>query len=210
MTPAMLSVEIFRLNRRLLQTAKQLAKSPSSPINEACGIWASTPGILNPHWEATAQRMAGCDGPVLVMQDTVFFSYGRHPRTRGLGPIGKSNASHERGLIMHNAPAFTTSGVPVITVADRESDFFEYLIGWTKDQRQRNLHLLVNNARFLILPWVHCKSLASRILALISRRLPDDWQHLADTQGRGKLDTLHQNAQPIKSIWIYPPVRNKA
>ena len=25
-------------------------------------------------------------------------------------------------------------------------------------------------------------------------------------QGRGKLDTLHRNAQPIKSIWIYPLV----
>jgi hypothetical protein len=52
----------------------------------------------------------------------------------------------------------------------------DQLIGWTKDLRQRNLHLVVNTARFLILPWVHCKNLASRILALVSRRLPDDWQ----------------------------------
>ena len=185
-----------RLDRRLLRTAEQLAKSPSSPINEACGNWASTqaayrlfnnpkastPGILKPHWEATAQRMAGCGGPVLLMQDTVFFSYGTHVKTRGLGPIGKSNAAHDRGLIMHNALAFTSSGVPlgilsqsiwarreipaedyqekierlqvtaveekesskwlvalretlerapagvpVVTVADRESDFFEFL-----------------------------------------------------------------------------------
>jgi hypothetical protein len=185
-----------RLDRRLLKTAEQLAKSPASPINEACGNWASTQaayrlfnnpkastaGILKPHWEATAQRMAGCGGPVLVMQDTVFFSYGTHAKTRGLGPIGKSNAAHDRGLIMHNALAFTTSGVPlgivsqsiwargeipeedyqekierlqvtaieekesskwlmalretverapagvrVVTVADRESDFFEFL-----------------------------------------------------------------------------------
>jgi hypothetical protein len=185
-----------RLDRRLLTTAEQLAKSPSSPINEACGNWASTQaayrlfnnpkastaGILKPHWEATASRMAGCGGPVLVMQDTVFFSYGTHPKTRGLGPIGKSNSAHDRGLIMHNALAFTSSGVPlgilsqsiwarreipeedyqekierlqvtaieekesskwlvalretlqrtpacvpVLTVADRESDFFEFL-----------------------------------------------------------------------------------
>src|ERR1017187_3022507 len=81
-----------RLDRRLLKTAEQLAKSPASPINEACGNWASTqaayrlfnnpkastPGILKPHWEATAVRMAGCRGPV-----------------------------------MHNALAFTTSGVPL-------------------------------------------------------------------------------------------------
>jgi len=185
-----------RLDRRLAKTAEQLAKSPASPINEACGNWASTQaayrlfnnpkastaGILKPHWEATAARMAGCGGPVLAMQDTVFFSYGTHVKTRGLGPIGKSNAAHDRGLVMHNALAFTTSGVPlgivsqniwargeipeedyqqkierlqvtaieekesskwlialtetvqrapagvpVVTVADRESDFFEFL-----------------------------------------------------------------------------------
>ncbi|MGA2187940.1 MAG: IS4 family transposase [Steroidobacteraceae bacterium] len=185
-----------RLDRRLLKTAQQLAKSPSSPINEACGTWASTQaayrlfnnpkagpaGILQPHWEATAARIAGCGEAVLVMQDTVFFAYGSHVKTRGLGSIGKSNAAHERGLIMHNALAFTTKGVPlgilsqsiwarreipeedyqekierlqvtaieekesskwlvalketverapadvpVVTVADRESDFFEFL-----------------------------------------------------------------------------------
>jgi Transposase DNA-binding/Transposase Tn5 dimerisation domain len=116
-----------RLDRRLAKTAEQLAKSPASPINEACGTWASTqaayrlfnnpkaspPRILKPHWEATAQRMAGCGGPVLAMQDTVFFSYGTHVKTRGLGPIGKSNAAHDRGLVMHNALVFTTSGVPL-------------------------------------------------------------------------------------------------
>ena len=74
---------------------------------------ASPARILKPHWEATTARMAGCGGPVLVMQDTVFFSYGRHPHTRGLGPIGKSNKAHDQGLIMHNALAFTTTGVPL-------------------------------------------------------------------------------------------------
>ncbi len=196
-----------RLDRRLIKTAEQLAKSPVSPINEACGDWASTQaayrlfnnpkastsGILKPHREATVARMAGCSGPVLVMQDTVFFSYGTHVKTRGLGPIGKSNNAHDRGLIMHNALAFTTSGVPlgilsqsiwarreipaedpqekierlqctaieekesskwlvalretverappgvqVITVADRESDFFEFLTQ-AKEQRAKFL-----------------------------------------------------------------------
>ncbi len=57
--------------------------------------------------------MAAQEGPVLVMQDTVFFSYGKHPHTRGLGPIGKSNKAHDQGLIMHNALAFTSTGVPL-------------------------------------------------------------------------------------------------
>ena len=111
-------------------------------------------------------------------------------------------------------------------------------IGWTTEQRQRNLHLIVNNARFLILPWIRCKNLASRILGLTAKRLPDDWQarysyrpvlletfvekprfagtcyqaanwqNLGDTQGRGKLDVLHRHAKPVKSIWIYPLARD--
>ena len=116
-----------RLNRRLVKTGERLAKSPSSPINEACGTWAATHGayrlfnnvkatpakIIAPHVAETVKRMLAQDEPVLAMQDTVFFSYGQHPKTRGLGPIGKSNAAGDRGLIMHNALAFTTSGVPL-------------------------------------------------------------------------------------------------
>jgi hypothetical protein len=109
-------------------------------------------------------------------------------------------------------------------------------IGWTREQRERNLHLVINNARFLILPWIQCKNLASRVLALAARRLGEDWQLryayrpvlletfvekprfagtcykaanwlcLGDTQGRGKLDRLHRNAEPVKSVWIYPLV----
>jgi hypothetical protein len=196
-----------RLDRRLIKTAEQLASSPASPINEACGDWASTQAayrlfdngnaspevILAPHIQATVKRMAAVGGAVLSIQDTVFFSYGQHPKTRGLGPIGSSNSEHERGLIMHNALAFTASGVPlgllsqniwarqavpeegyqekierlqctpieekesskwlqalretlqraprgvqVITVADRESDFFEFLTQ-AKEQRARFL-----------------------------------------------------------------------
>ena len=49
-------------------------------------------------------------------------------------------------------------------------------IGWTDLQRQSHLHLVLNNARFLILPWVRIKNLASHVLALCARRLPEDFQ----------------------------------
>ena len=106
-------------------------------------------------------------------------------------------------------------------------------IGWTAQQRERRLHLVVNNARFLILPWVRCRNLASRLLSMATRRLADDWQqgygyrpvlvetfvetprfrgtcykaanwiYLGQTQGRGKLD-VHKKAQlPKKAIWVY-------
>jgi len=34
----------------------------------------------------------------------------------------------------------------------------------------------VNNARFLILPWIECKNLASSILARAARQIAADWQ----------------------------------
>lgn len=49
-------------------------------------------------------------------------------------------------------------------------------IGWDAKQREKNLQRVVNNARFLILPWVRSRNLASRLLALISKRVAYDWQ----------------------------------
>ncbi|HJX39813.1 MAG TPA: Druantia anti-phage system protein DruA [Anaerolineales bacterium] len=49
-------------------------------------------------------------------------------------------------------------------------------IGWTPQQRTARLHLLANNSRFLILPWVHVPHLASRVLGQVGRRLGPDWQ----------------------------------
>jgi hypothetical protein len=107
-------------------------------------------------------------------------------------------------------------------------------IGWTPTQRAQRLSLVVNNARFLILPWVASTHLASTLLARAAKRLPDDWlkrygyrpvlletfvekprfrgtcyqaanwQWTGDTQGRGKLDRHRRYALPIKSIWLYP------
>jgi hypothetical protein len=107
-------------------------------------------------------------------------------------------------------------------------------IGWTDEQRKRRLHLVVGNARFLILPWVRSRNLASKILSLVVSRLPADWQvrygyrpvlletfvesarfrgtcyqaanwiHIGVTQGRGKLDVKNEYGLPKKDIWLYP------
>lgn len=111
-------------------------------------------------------------------------------------------------------------------------------IGWDAKQRARNLHLVVNNARFLILPWIHHRNLASKILSMVARRLRDDWRAryayrpvlletfvdftrykgvcyraanwrcVGMTKGRGKLDRYELRALPIKSIWTYPLVHD--
>jgi hypothetical protein len=94
-------------------------------------------------------------------------------------------------------------------------------IGWNVQQRKRNLQFVVSNSRFLILPWVLVRGLASKILSLAARRLPQDWHalygyrpllletlvdrsryrgtaykagnwiHLGGTQGRGRMDRDH-------------------
>lgn len=111
-------------------------------------------------------------------------------------------------------------------------------IGWTVEQRESRLHRVVNNARFLLLPWVRVKNLASRVLSMSARRLARDWQerygyqpvlletfverprfqgtcyqaanwiYVGDTQGRGKLDRYMERLLPIKGIYLYPLVRN--
>jgi Domain of unknown function (DUF4338) len=114
----------------------------------------------------------------------------------------------------------------------------DQFIGWSPQQRHHHRHLVVNNARFLILPWVRSKGLASKILGHIARRLPTDWQqrygyrpvlletfvqtdrfrgtcykaanwiHVGQTTGRGKLDVTHQYSLPVKDVWLYPLVRS--
>ena len=110
----------------------------------------------------------------------------------------------------------------------------EAFIGWTDGQRQEHLHRVVDNSRFLILPWVRCKNLASRILSYAARKLPDYWQQryryqpllletfvekqrfagtcylaanwicVGQTLGRGKWDRTNAHDQPVKTIWLYP------
>ena len=54
-------------------------------------------------------------------------------------------------------------------------------IGWTRQKREKNLPFVVDNPRFLILPWINIPNLGSHILALIRRRLPDDWTERYNT-----------------------------
>lgn len=106
-------------------------------------------------------------------------------------------------------------------------------IGWSDAARRANLALLVNNARFLILPWVEVPHLASHVLSLAARHLPGDWlaaygvrplllETLVDqpysgtcyraanwicvgqTQGRGRMDRTHQAQGTRKDILLYP------
>lgn len=111
-------------------------------------------------------------------------------------------------------------------------------IGWDEHTRKLNLIKIVNNNRFLIMPWVNVKNLASYILGYISRNLRSDWQnyhnsdivlmetfvetdrfkgtcykaanwkYLGKTKGRTRNDRYTRIKAPIKDIYVYPLTKN--
>jgi len=48
-------------------------------------------------------------------------------------------------------------------------------IGWDKKTKEQRLHFVANNTRFLVLPWVKVKCLASKVMALNIKSICDDW-----------------------------------
>ena len=107
-------------------------------------------------------------------------------------------------------------------------------IGWTPQLREKNLPLVVDNPRFLILPWIEIPNLGSHILAIVRRRLPEDWAkrysttpvlietfvetprytgavyrasgwiRVGTTQGRGRYDRDKLYDKPRKHVWLRP------
>jgi hypothetical protein len=110
----------------------------------------------------------------------------------------------------------------------------DQFIDWNSEQRARNLHLLTNNTRFLILPFVQVPHLASWTLGRVLRRLSADWQkkyghgivlvetfveqqrfagtsyqasnwlRLGTTTGRSRQDRQRTLQVPVKDVYLYP------
>jgi len=105
-------------------------------------------------------------------------------------------------------------------------------IGWTREDREQRLHLVINNSRYLIFPWVRIANLASHALALAARQVQCDylriynyepvlletfvdterylgtcykaagWIRLGTTQGRGR--TGKKGDVSRKDVYMYP------
>jgi hypothetical protein len=110
----------------------------------------------------------------------------------------------------------------------------DQFIGWSPCTRSKNLFLIVNNTRFLILPWIRIPGLASHLLSRNIKLLASDWYRryqyapvlletfvdqerfsgtsyraanwlaVGTTQGRGKNDRDHQSALSVKEVFLYP------
>jgi hypothetical protein len=110
----------------------------------------------------------------------------------------------------------------------------ERWIGWSHAARQYHLPKVVGNSRFVIARGVRVKNLASKVLAMAQKRLPQDWAkaygykpllletyveskrfsatsyraanwiYVGKTRGRGRQDREHRKDKPIKDIYLYP------
>jgi Druantia protein DruA len=144
------------------------------------------------------------------------------------GPVGENLqylVYDRRGRVL----SCVLFGAAAWTMASRDR-----FIGWERAERERNLALLANNMRFLIVPRVRVPHLASHILGRIARRIRRDWQRkyghslvllettveqrrfagtcyraanwrcVGETRGRSRNDRYKQLKVPVKSVWLYP------
>ena len=109
-------------------------------------------------------------------------------------------------------------------------------IGWQDKTHKKHLELVVNNNRFLLLPWVKVKCLASKALSIAARQLADDWavrygyrpvlmetfvdrtkfnatcyraanwHYLGETKGLASSNDIRAKTQ--KYVYVYPLTKN--
>ena len=132
----------------------------------------------------------------------------------------------------HRPLACAVFGAAAWKCQDREG-----FIGWSAQQRQRNLALIANNSRFLILPWVKVPHLGSWVLGQFAGRIARDWQakyghpvvlletfvererfrgtvyraanwqRVGATTGRTRQDRHTCIQVPVKDLYLYPLCR---
>ena len=118
--------------------------------------------------------------------------------------------------------------------APRQLDLRDQFVGAPKAAYRHNLHQIAYNSRYLILPWVNVRHLASHLLGRIARRISADWQELyhhpiqllesfvdlerfrgtcyraanwiliGRSKGRGTKSKYGQPDCSIKELWVYP------
>jgi hypothetical protein len=147
----------------------------------------------------------------------------KHPVGAHIGYFIVSEARQQKlGCLLFTASA-------AWTLAPRDEK-----IGWDKKHRQKLLHLIISNNRFLIFPWVNVSNLASQSLSLATKQIGNDWlnthgykpvlietfvdttkysgtcyqaanwQYIGKTKGRGRFAPNNECKQTIKDIYIYP------
>ncbi len=109
----------------------------------------------------------------------------------------------------------------------------ERYIGWSGEKKYKGLFLIANNLRFLILPWISQKNLASKVLSLNLKRLSADfqrvyghpiylaetfvdeskfkgtyykasnWKYVGHTEGYSRSNTHYYHHGQVKAVYLY-------
>jgi hypothetical protein len=146
----------------------------------------------------------------------------------GAGPL----CGHQLRYLVKSAHGYV--GAAAFSAAARHVAGRDRWIGWGDKARRENLHWVVNQSRFLIVPSVKVPHLASHVLAQMTTRLAADWQAswgyrpvllesfvelgrypgtcyqaanwraIGLSVGRGRQDTAHAAALPPKVLLVYP------
>jgi hypothetical protein len=128
-----------RLRERLLILTRDFYARPQANLPQACQTRARTKAayrffdppdtsmdaLLQPHYEATRQRVAAAPR-VFAVQDTTYLNYSAHAETEDLGPIG-SKQEGTVGLCLHSTRAFNAEGTP-LGLLDVQ--------GWARDEAE--------------------------------------------------------------------------
>lgn len=137
-----------------------------------------------------------------------------------LGYVASDRHHREVGCVLFGAAAWRCAS------RDRH-------LGWSSEQRSRELGRVANNTRFLVLPWARVPHLASHILGAVARRIDADWQAkyghgldwlesfvdrerfagscyraanwrcVGQTRGRSRQDRDHQLWVSVKDVYLY-------
>lgn len=97
---------------------------------------------------------------------------GRHHYLGYRVPFG----AHLKYLVWASKPERALLGCLQFSSAAWRMAVRDRWIGWADGARGKSLPHLVNNSRFLILPWIQVANLASHVLALATRRVGGDWK----------------------------------
>jgi len=214
---------LLRLARR------EVIALPQAQGSIASAAVASTPH-LEPSIDGALSELAELEASVVTSQQRALNAQwnrlmAHHPL--GAGPLVGAQMRYligsQKGWVA--ALAFSASAWQL-----RARDQW---IGWSTEVRKAKLRYVVANSRFLIPPWVRVPHLASKVLALCVRRLPQDWkatygyepvlletyvdperfagtcyraanwQYVGQSTGRGRQDRACQRPSTIKDVYVY-------
>ena len=126
-----------RLKSRVITLTSQLSEGFGQSIPMACQDWAATKAayrfldndrlneahIMESHFSATASRVAGTEGPILVLHDTSEFAYTRNNdeigkirklrRNPAADMVGGKKYFTQCGILMHASLVVSPEGLPL-------------------------------------------------------------------------------------------------